>query len=613
MKHFLFALLLVALIPMLAMPAAADDVADSAYLALVDAAQKTPQSADWPALRSAYAKTSFYAKTGGINKAEAPRTALKNLQEKKTPETQAAFNQALRQYYGDVDTLLFVLYTEGQHKTGAVDTAVLGTALKGLLDAILATGTGKSMKTAFKTISLDEENAIAQGVYRLQLVGRHTESGHGRIYSTLSVRDAQGPEMEMFFDITDRWALDANPDHAQKPGPYILPQSADGSTAAETAYLAMVDAAQKKPADANWDKLRKAYADTSFYGQTGPIGATALAARMAQHDANRSTPESQESFKKAYRQHFAAIGVQKIADDLKSRGQADYIDSAVTAAAHKGLLQSVLKSGDGKTAATAFQIVTGSEIEESVPVLLENPVSAGVSIEGERVFSRFKGKDRKTGADAEYIFAMQGGLPGMMKGVRGQPDKAPKDRSAADARYLALADAAIKSPGHVDYAALRLAYAQTSFYSPYGGAFLTEKLDKAARDAMADSAKTVDYQTLVRAHLGHFASHLHAIGLANSGKPVFIDPAAHQKHLDGIIASILKNGDGKTPASAFTVIDIQEEYMLMKDVLKVQGKKRPTLQQDGHVFDVFDYTAQNGSTGTVYFNVDQIFARDPME
>lgn len=613
MKHILFALLLVAILPLFTAPAAADDAADTAYLTLVDAAQQSPAAADWAALRNAYTKTSFYAQTGGINKAEAPRTALKNLQDKKTPETEAAFNQALRQYYGDVDTLLFVLYADAQQKTGAINTPAVGTALKGLLDAVLATGTGKSMKTAFKTITLDEENAIAQGIYRLQLVGRHTESGHGRIYSTLTVRDAQGPEMEMFFDITDRWALAANPDHAQKPAPFVLPQSADGTTTADAAYLAMVDAAQKNAKTVNWDKMRKAYAETSFYAQTGPIGATALAARMAQHDVNRGTPESQDSFKKVYRQHFAAIGVQTIADDLKSRGQADYINGTVTAAARKGLLESVLKSGDGKTPATAFQIVTGSEIEESVPALLENPVSSGVVVEGERVLSRFKGKDRKTGANTEYVFAMQGGLPGMIKAVSSQSDKLRKDRSAADAKYLVLAEAAIKAPGMVDYAALRMAYAQTSFYSPYGGAFLTEKLEKAARDAIADPAKTADYQTLARAHLGHFASHVHALDLAQSAKPAFIDSAAHQKHLDGIIASIQKNGDGKTPETAFSVIDIQEEYMLMKDVLKVQGKKRPTLQKDGHVFDVFDYTGADGSTGTVYFNVDQIFARDPTE
>lgn len=611
MKHILFALLLLALSPLFSLPAQADTAADTAYLALVDSAQQNPDAADWAALRTAYSKTSFYAETGGVNEAAPPRTALQKLHAQNTPETQGALKEAIRRYYADVDTLLYILSSEAQQKTDAVDTAALGKALKGLLDAILTTGDGKTMHTAFKTISHDEENAIAQGVFRLQLIARHVESGHGRIYSTLTVREAQGPEMEMFFDITDRWTLPANPKHAEKPAPYSLPQAPDATTDADKTYMNLVSAAQASPDTADWDRLRKTYAATSFYAQTGPLGATALAARMAQHDANRGTPESQEGFRKIYQQHFAVIGVQKMGANLQSRGLAQYLDAKTIAAAQAGLLNSVLKTGDGKTVATAFQIITGTEIEESVPVLLENPVSSGVAFEAEKVISRFKGKDRKTGADTELIFAMQGGLPAMMKSAGGGAPA--KDRSEADGRYLALADAAIQAPGTVDYAALRRAYAQTSFYSPYGGAALAGKLDTALNAALESAAAVKAYQDITRAHLGHFASHMHALHAAQTKKPAFIDAAAHQKHLDGITGSILNSGNGKTPQTAYHVIDIQEEYMLMKEILKIQGKKRPTLQQDGHVFDVFDYTAADGSAATVYFNVDMIFARDPTE
>ena len=615
MKHILFALFLVAFAPLFAAPAAADTAADNAYLALVDTAQKTPDTANWTALRTAYTKTSFYAAGGGFEQAKTPRDALKKAQAEKTPAAAAAFKEALRQHYADIDTLMHVLYTDSQSKIDGIDRAAIGQALKGLLDSILATGNGKSMKTAFKTITHDEENAIAQGIYNLQIISRHVESGHGRIFSTLTVREAQGPEMEMFFDITDRWANTANPKRAEKPAAYTLPQMPDDAADADKTYMALVTAAQKNPAAANWDALRKAYGGTSFYAQTGPIGATALAARTAQYDANRGTPESQSAFNKIYRQHFASIGVQKIADDLKSRGQGGNIDGTVTAAARAGLLNSVMKSGDGKTPATAFQIVTGSEIEEIVPALLENPLSSGVAIEDGKVLSRFKGKDRKTGIEAEYIFMMPGGLPGMVKPANDNAPPAPpaKDRSEADARYLALADTAIAAPGTADYAALRTAYAHTSFYHPYGAAILSDTLNKSLKDALASPAQVGAYQDTVRKHAAHFVTHLHALSAAHSEKPVFINADAHRKHMDGIITSILKSGDGRTPQTAFTVIDIQEEYMLMKEVLKIDGKKRPTLQQNGHVYDVFDYTAKNGSTATIYFNVDLIFARDPAE
>lgn len=613
MKHIIFALLLFTLGAALPAPAAADAKADAAYLALVDAAQKDPAAADYAALRMAYSKTSFHGLNGGFEESVAPRKALENFHKQKTPEAAELLRKAVREYYGDVDTLLFLLHAENQNKTDALNTEAMGAALKGLLDAILTTGDGKSMKTALKTISTREEYAVAQGIYGMSIINRRIESGHGRIYSTLSVRSNQNPEMEMFFDVTDRWAHPANPARAEKPVPFRGAILTGDDTAADKEYLALVDSAMKNPEAADWAVLRKAYTATRYFAATGPLGATAFAQNTAQHHINRDTPESKQDFDAAYRHHFAAMGMHQIVEKLQAAGYLAHINKAIAPAARKGILQVALASGDGKTTATAFQVVTGQEIEQAVLQLLDKPASAGMSMEKDRFISAFKGIYRSSGAEAQYYFSLPGGLNAMMKIGAPQEARTPKDRSEADTRYLALAEAAIQSPATADYGALRMAYAQTSFYNPYGGPVVTRKMTEAAQAAAADPAKIESLKHSIKEHLAHFATHRTLLHFAANQKADFVDVKSHQAHLDGIIASIMKSGDGKSPQTAHHVIDIQEEYMVMRDIMKIKGQKRPTRPIDGHVYDVFDYQTADGTASAVYFNVDAIFARDPAE
>lgn len=613
MKQFIFAFFLFALCTAMPPMAAADAKADAAYLSLVDAAQKDPAKADYAALRLAYSKSSFHSQNGGFDESAAPRKALDAFQKQKSPETTAALQKAIREYYGDVDTLLFLLHANSQNKIDVLDTESMGMALKGLLDAIIATGDGKSMKTAFKPISQREEYAVAQGVYNMQIVGRRVETGFGKIFSTLIVRTEQTPEMEMFFDVTDRWSHPSNPHRDEKPAPFHGAQLKGEDTAADKSYLAMVDAAMKNPAAADWTALRKAYTGTRYYAATGPLGVTAYVQDMAQHHINRGTPESQQDFDTAYRQHFAAMGLHQIVEKLQGINHLTFIDSKIAPLARQGLLQATLVSGDGKTSATAFQAVTGQEIEQAVLQLLDKPASAGMSMEKDLFISSFKGINRTDGSEAQYYFSLPGGMSALMKMGEKQNTRAPTDRSEADSRYLSLVEAAEKDPSSADFHTLRMAYAQSSFYNPYGGPVVTRKVGEAVKAAQADPEKMQNLKQLTKEHFGHFATHRTMLHMADKENAGFVDKKAHQAYLDGIIASIMKSGDGKTPQTAHQVIDIQEEYMVMQDIMKIKGRKRPTRPIDGHVYDVFDYQTADGQSAAVYFNVDAIFARDPAE
>jgi len=194
------------------------------------------------------------------------------------------------------------------------------------------------------------------------------------------------------------------------------------------------------------------------------------------------------------------------------------------------------------------------------------------------------------------------------------PAAAQAPRAQADSTYLLLVDAALqeKDPKSIDFQKIRFAYAQTSFYHPYGGEKLWADLDAAGKAAQADKEKIPAYLELLRQHFGHFRAHVHAAHMHQSGGADFAMLEPHKTRLFSLVDSILENGDGKTPDTAFQIIDIKEEYFLMRTVFKVKPGQKRLLQNNGHIYDVFDVThMQTGEEGVIHFNVDRIFARDP--
>lgn len=193
------------------------------------------------------------------------------------------------------------------------------------------------------------------------------------------------------------------------------------------------------------------------------------------------------------------------------------------------------------------------------------------------------------------------------------PVNAPQAESlqTQDAAYLALVDVALQNPAAADFQAIRFAYAKSSFYHPYGGDKIWKALDSAGKAARKDIAQLPAYIELTRKHFGHYRSHVHAEHLYQLGGEDFAALKPHKDFLAALIGSILKDVDGKTPETALQIIDITEEYFLMRNVLRLQRiKKRPTLQKDGHIYDVFDaIDPRSGEETVIYFNVGRIFAR----
>lgn len=74
----------------------------------------------------------------------------------------------------------------------------------------------------------------------------------------------------------------------------------------------------------------------------------------------------------------------------------------------------------------------------------------------------------------------------------------------------------------------------------------------------------------------------------------------------GLVNSILKDGDGNTPKTAYHVISIAEEYVLL-NALELKRGTQTVESADGHKFHVL--TANDKATNEavkIYFNLDKV-------
>ena len=71
----------------------------------------------------------------------------------------------------------------------------------------------------------------------------------------------------------------------------------------------------------------------------------------------------------------------------------------------------------------------------------------------------------------------------------------------------------------------------------------------------------------------------------------------------GLIDSIRSSGDGKSPAKAWVVISVAEEYAVLQ-ALGFKPSGQSLLHQNGHSFDVMKAKSDDGTEQTFYFNVD---------
>jgi len=194
--------------------------------------------------------------------------------------------------------------------------------------------------------------------------------------------------------------------------------------------------------------------------------------------------------------------------------------------------------------------------------------------------------------------------------VPAQPAAPPAARPpASPASYDALLDRARMRPPDVDFGELRLAYARSERYRPYARYPDEDRAMKQAVDArdwraVLEIAETALAQNYVRARPHFWAM------TANGNLGRAAAAAHHKAVMEGLLRSIVASGDGRTPATAMVIIDVQEEYDVMT-FLGVRSRTQSLMREAGRALDRHAIEGRDGAQSELYFDVSLPMSRSP--
>jgi len=189
--------------------------------------------------------------------------------------------------------------------------------------------------------------------------------------------------------------------------------------------------------------------------------------------------------------------------------------------------------------------------------------------------------------------------------LAGAPAVALPKEQAPD-KYLALLARLKQGDVTVDFLELRRAYADSPEY--------TDATDSDELKAMYGAYHRGDYQEalkhsqqlLARCYLDIDA---HQVAfLANREMHVEEEAEFHHRIAHGLIQAIFQTGDGKTAETAWEVLTVHEEYIIL-GVLGLQPGSQSLVHKGKHNYDVLEPTdPKTHEKVTLYFNIDK-----PME
>jgi hypothetical protein len=181
------------------------------------------------------------------------------------------------------------------------------------------------------------------------------------------------------------------------------------------------------------------------------------------------------------------------------------------------------------------------------------------------------------------------------------PGRAQDAKPASE--YAGLRDRVKGGDLSVDFARLRLSYIDSPEHEK---AKDTDKEEKEIVQAInahdykkalraAESVLENDY-TNMDAHFGAFIA----------SREQYDEKAAefHRAVFSGLVKSILNSGDGKSKDTAYVVVSVHEEYVILR-VLKLQMAGQSLVSDKGHSYDVMETKdPKTGETVKLFFNVD---------
>lgn len=170
----------------------------------------------------------------------------------------------------------------------------------------------------------------------------------------------------------------------------------------------------------------------------------------------------------------------------------------------------------------------------------------------------------------------------------------------ADAHYSDLVTKLKHGDKDVSFKDLRLAYAESSRgmdTDPQKKAMMAALNSKKFQDAIknADSVLAGDYADMD----AHFVEYIAYREVHDSEQSDF-----HKFVLQGLLDSITHSGDGKSFDTAFHVIEVHEEYVLLQ-FMGLMPSKQSMSEKNGHSYDVMEaMNPKSNEKVTLYFNID---------
>jgi Domain of unknown function (DUF4919) len=181
-----------ALAPRAGYPAAAKPT----YESLLEKARRGDPGLDLTALRMAWADRLAEARAADP---ELRKKMFAALHQDQWPAVIETGNQVLAQNYLDIDAHMFVAFA--YEKTHEPEKAALHRTMgNGLMKSILASGDGRSFKTAFVVISVEEEYSVLKH-YRLQSDKQDLVTAEGHSYDVLTAKTDQHEQATVYFNI----------------------------------------------------------------------------------------------------------------------------------------------------------------------------------------------------------------------------------------------------------------------------------------------------------------------------------------------------------------------------------------------------------------------------
>ncbi|KNY30304.1 DUF4919 domain-containing protein [Pseudobacteroides cellulosolvens] len=158
-----------------------------------------------------------------------------------------------------------------------------------------------------------------------------------------------------------------------------------------------------------------------------------------------------------------------------------------------------------------------------------------------------------------------------------------------------------KNPTEIDYLQLRMAYTKTNYYNPYGS---RNELNELSNLFEEGKFKEIINKApkLLTAKFVDIDFHMVVFSAAEQVNDEKIS-AFHGFIINKLVDSILNSGDGKTPETAFIVINTDEEYALL-GCLGLRRTTQSLIKHNERSYDLLEAVDKEGNQHKIYFNID---------